>query len=367
MRLAIVNQHHGGGATIAALESLAFAPDHGIEARYFPENVADPEDGASLLQALATFEPDVVHVHCWYQTWDYELILELCARYPVAFTAHDPFVVNQYGIECWECFRNPWCVGCPELGIVRRYRPNYRIFDRLRKRRVNRRAACHVVCPSDWMRRRLGRSEWSDRPMHVIPYGVDTDRLQPGPARRASAGLPDDGPVALFVGNMYGPSDHRKGLPDLLAAWSAVRTSAPDATLAIAGRVVDVALPAGVVALGEVGSDRMPELYRGADLLVLPTHGDNLPVTILEAMACGLPVVATRVGGIPEQVVDGETGVLVEKGDRAGLAEALGAVLKDRLLRERWGAAGRSRCLERFSRQVSASMHVALYRDLVSH
>lgn len=360
----MVNQHHGGGATTAAKEALAFGPAAGVQTEYFPRSDGRPEDRATLLRALEAFAPDVVHVHCWYQTWEYDLLRDLCARHQVVFTAHDPFVVNQYGVECWECFKNAWCFGCPELEGLRRYRPNYRILDRLRKRRVNLRSPCHVVCPSDWMRRRLSRSEWGKRPTSVIPNGVDTERFSPGRGRRPGVGLPDDGVVALFVGNMYGPSDHRKGLPDLLDAWSAVRALAPDAMLAVAGRVVDVELPAGVIALGEVQGSRVQELYRCADVFVLPTHGDNFPVTVQEAMACGLPVVATRVGGIPEQVEDHETGLLVPKGDKAALADSLATLLTDADLRDGMGRAGRERCVEHFSREVSARMHLELYRRM---
>ena len=366
MKLAIVNQHHDGGATTAAREALSFGPAFGLDVTYFPRDAEHPESREDLLRELEALAPDVVHVHCWYQTWDYDLLIDLCARFKVVFTAHDPFVVNQYGAECWECFRNPWCLGCPELGPIRRYRPNYRILERLAKRRVNRRAPCHVVCPSQWMERRLSRSEWGSRPTTVIPNGVDTERFSPGDSRRPGVGLPDDGVIALFVGNMYGQSDHRKGLPDLLAAWSAVRGLAPDALLAVAGRMVDVELPAGVIALGEVDGERVRELYRCADVFVLPTHGDNLPVTVQEAMACGLPVVGTRVGGLPEQIEEFETGLLVSPGDRVALADALATVLTDGGLRERMGAAARRRCLERYSRDVSARLHVELYRRLSS-
>lgn len=361
VRVAIVNQHHGGGATSAARELLDWGPEHGVEATYFPRGER-PETRSALWRELHAFAPDVVHAHCWYQSWDYGLIAELAARWPLVFTAHDPYVVNQYGIECWECFRNPVCFGCPALGPFRRWRPNYRVLERLAKRRVNRGLDVHVVCPSDWMRRRLSRSEWGKHPTSVIPYSVDTDLYVPGDPRRVGVGLPESGPVALFVGNMYSPDDHRKGLPDLLEAFGAARQLVPDATLAVAGRVEGVTCPGGVLVLGEVAPERLVGLYQASDVFVLPSHGDNLPVTVLEAMATGLPVLGTRVGGIPEQVVEGETGLLVEAGDQIALADALATLLASEDRRTAMGRAGRSRCEERFSRALSGGMHASLYR-----
>ncbi len=365
VRVAIINQLQGGGATTAAKELLEWGPGQGVHATYFPRGER-AESRATLWRELDAFAPDVVHLHCWYQSWEYDLISELASRWPVVFTAHDPYVVNQYGIECWECFRNALCIGCPGLGTLRRWRPNYRILERLAKRRVNRALDVHLVCPSEWMRRRLSRSEWGKRPTSVIPYSVDTDRYTRDAPRRARVGLPEAGPVALFVGNMYSPDDHRKGLPDLLAAFGAVRELVPTATLAIAGRVEGVAPPGGALVLGEVDADRLVGLYQASDVFVLPSHGDNLPVTVLEAMAAGLPVIGTRVGGIPEQVVEGETGLLVGRGDRPSLSDALAMLLSDPDRSAAMGQAGRARCQERFSRAVSGELHAEVYRRVAS-
>lgn len=104
---------------------------------------------------------------------------------------------------------------------------------------------------------------------------------------------------------------------------------------------------------GAVPYERLPAVYRAADLLVHPTVCNEQPVPILEAMACGLPVVATRLGG-RELVVDGETGIVVEAGDPSALAAAICRLLGDRELRRSMGAAGRVRA-ERFTWDQSVS------------
>jgi glycosyltransferase involved in cell wall biosynthesis len=116
--------------------------------------------------------------------------------------------------------------------------------------------------------------------------------------------------------------------------------------------------------LGE--RDDVPDLLAAADVFVLSSRSEGLPISILEAMAAGLPVVATRVGGVPELVVDGETGLLVPPGDARALAAALRTLLGDRELRLRLGAAGRARAEREFDLPAFRQAHLDLYERLLA-
>jgi glycosyltransferase involved in cell wall biosynthesis len=107
--------------------------------------------------------------------------------------------------------------------------------------------------------------------------------------------------------------------------------------------------------------DDVPGLLAGCDVLCLPSTAEGLPLVVLEAMAQAKPVVATAVGGTPELVVDGETGLLVPPGDARALAEALGTVIADRELARRLGDAGRRRVLAEFSLSAMTDRVLGLY------
>ena len=152
--------------------------------------------------------------------------------------------------------------------------------------------------------------------------------------------------LVLFLGRM----DAAKGIYDLLDAIAAVRATVPDVRLVCAGdgdqlgvaRYAEQLNMAEAVKLtGWVGPSGKRALLEHAAVFALPSYDEALPLSLLEAMSAGLPVVATNVGGIAEVVVDGASGLLVAPGDKASLQRAIARLLADRALAARIGAAAR--------------------------
>ena len=209
------------------------------------------------------------------------------------------------------------------------------------------------------------RRDYGARAAAVIPNGV---RL----ADVVLAGGGEPGaPTALFVGRLR----TRKAVAVLLAAWPRVRERVPGARLVLVGdgeqrRALEAqarALGLGADAVAFAGALRREEaqawLWR-SDVLCLPSTYEGFPMVILEAMAAGLPVVATAVAGVPEAVRPGETGFLVAPEDAAGLADALAAVLADRGTARRLGAAGRRLLAERFTIDRTTAAYAELFGRL---
>lgn len=177
--------------------------------------------------------------------------------------------------------------------------------------------------------------------VHHIPFGVDTSLFRPiGTARKAP-------PRIGFVKHLK----TRYGLRSLIEAFAIVAAHHPDPRLIVVGegplrdriskwlRRKDIS--DRVDLLGAVNHDDLPPLMDSFDILVNPSLSESFGVVILEASACGLPVVATRVGGTSETVVDGVTGYLVSPGDSAAIASAITELLADPGRRVAMGRAGR--------------------------
>jgi glycosyltransferase involved in cell wall biosynthesis len=174
-----------------------------------------------------------------------------------------------------------------------------------------------------------------------------------------------------------------KRLLDLVEAMPLILAVVPDARLRVAGseldtayarrvrgRVHELGLEARVAFLGALSPDEMVGQYRRASMLVLPSMQETSPMVIGEAMAAGLPVVATRVGGVPYLVDDGVTGHVVDAGDVVSLAARIADLLGDPDKRAAFGAAGRAKADRSFRRTAVAARVAAVYeelRDVRSH
>jgi len=184
--------------------------------------------------------------------------------------------------------------------------------------------------------------------VRVVPNGVDIERfrpISPAPRLREELGLPPGAPVAAIVAALRPEKNHEL----FLRVAALARREAPSAQFLIVGDGAlrprlealanDLGL-AGIVHFLGTRSD-IPELLSCVDVLALSSHMEANPVSILEGLACEKPVVATRVGSIPETVKDGVNGYLVPAGDAQHMAERLAELLNDRALARQLGQAGR--------------------------
>ena len=172
----------------------------------------------------------------------------------------------------------------------------------------------------------------------IVSPGVDTARFRPGDRRTARdvTGLPQDERVALFCGRIIelkGADTFAEALSDL-DGWLGVMVGSGELEPFIAQRYPTISL------VGGVSFDALPEWIRSADVVVVPSRRESLGLVAIEALACGVPVIASRVGGLPETVEQGRTGVLIPPGDPKAIVDALRS-LEDDGLRASYAAAAR--------------------------
>jgi glycosyltransferase involved in cell wall biosynthesis len=202
--------------------------------------------------------------------------------------------------------------------------------------------------------------------VHVIPSGVRPALFAAADPVDPLAGLPR--PRIVFLGRLHA----QKNVDLLLLAAARLRYPAH---VVVVGDGPDrqrleelrdrLGLRRRVTFLGFVGHERVPALLRGADVLVMPSRYEELGTALVEAMHCGLPIVATRTGGIPDLVGDGVSGILVPPGDADGIADAVDRLVADPALRRRLGEHGRERAAgyrwDRLGAQV-----LGVYRSAVT-
>lgn len=213
--------------------------------------------------------------------------------------------------------------------------------------------------------------------IHYVPHGVDTARFLPPTAGERDAlrrrlGWPS-GQIVLFLGRL----SREKGVIDLLHAWRIVAAGHPDARLILVGPdepghhldagaearslVQQPALASATIAGPTTDA---PSVLRAADVLVQPSHYEAFPLTVIEALSSGVPVVAALVGGLRDYLVDGENALTVPPSNIPALATAIGRMLAGGDLRERLGRVGRQTVVDRFDRQRNLDRYAAIFDEV---
>ncbi len=330
-RVSIVTETPAGG-----LESW-LEPRVGLH-RVLARRGKDPTMPFRLARVLRRLRPDVLHTHAWGTLLDGRL---------VAWGLGIPVMIHM------------------EHGTLEE-RPLHRRLQRWVWHRVDA-----LVAVSEELRGRMSRAmRFPAQRIRLIPNAVDTERFQPDEAdrdgMRARLGAGRGTCVVACVGRLHPVKGHGlmlealTRLPDFVHVWLVGEGELRDDLAAAAGRL-------GVAHRVHFLGFRpdVVGILRAADILVQPSLREGLSLTILEGMACALPVVATDVGGNRELVSPGETGLLVPVRDVPALADAVRALASDAGLRRRMGERGRARAAERFSLARSTADYEALYAECV--
>lgn len=322
--------------------------------------------GDRLLHALPP--SDVVNLHWICGLIDLPTFLPaLCARTPVVWTLHDmnPFTGGcHYDGGCGR-FRSA-CGSCPQLGrsgpndlSAKIWRRKAGVFDRLAP------ASFRVVAPSRWIAQQASGSSLLRRfEVSVIPYGLDTDAFSPRGMQlcRDALRIPRDKRVLLFVAQSS--ASPCKGFSLLMESIELLRNENIMLLSVGAGeRKIEMGIPH--LHLGSLEKDQLLALaYGAADLFVIPSRQDNFPNTVLESFACGTPVAGFAVGGIPEMVRPGETGVLAPPGDVPALASAIRNLLHDPALLRQMSINCRKVAVEEYDLTLAARRYAKLFAEM---
>lgn len=301
----------------------------------------------SLREVLHDFNPDLVHAHTATPDGYAGLLLGRWLQLPTVVSLRGSDI-NVYP------FRDRWTL-------------------RMTKRVL--RQASRLTAVSEALKSAAESIERPSQPIEVVYTGCDlqgfTFDLQARTVLRDQLGISRNDVVLIFIGNVI----REKGINELVDAFCTVANADNSLHLVVVGsgkclghliqRAESHGVGDRVHSVGPQAHSDIHQWLSASDVLVLPSWREGLPNVIVEAMACSRPVVATRVGGIPEAVTDRGTGILVDRGDVGALTQAIRQLVSDVVMREKMGREGQRAVEKRFTWQRNAEQTIQLYREVL--
>ncbi|UCD76616.1 MAG: glycosyltransferase [Phycisphaerales bacterium] len=337
--------------------------------------------GLNDIHCLSTFkipsfapfrEADVVNIHGWHTNYfNYLALPRLCRHKPVVATLHDMWNLTGHCAVSLDCDRwETGCGKCPDLETFPPVGRDATAWEWKLKNWVYKRSEMVVVAPSQYLAELARRSMLGRFDVRQIPNCVDTSVYRPLEARaaRASLGLPPDGHMVMF--GALSLDRPVKGGDLLVGALRKLdeKLRAETTLLLLGGGGQAVAKACGLpaVSLGYVTDDeRKAQAYSAADVFLLPSRWENQGIVLLEATACGTPCVGFDVGGVPEVINGGPSGLIAPPEDTAAFADAVSTLLSDDDLRLKMGRQAREAAVREYDIAVHGRRYVALYEELV--
>lgn len=360
-----------GAGYLSHLIEMARRPSHFIERGYGHEDYEYP--GTWQLLQLPSHTPDILHCHNLHGGYfDLRALPWLSHQVPTVLTLHDAWLLSGHCAHSFDCERwKTGCGNCPDLSIYPAIRRDATAYNWQRKAEIYRKSRLYVVTPCQWLMDKVDRSMLKPGIVaaRVIPNGVDQKVFHP--ADRAEAReklhLPLDAKILLFAANGIRENIWK----DYKTLQSAIAEIAKSGTKVLCIALGEDAPPEqiGDVKIRFVPYQKDPETvaryHQAADVYVHPARVETFPTTVLEALACGTPVVASAVGGIPEQVIEGRTGFLVPVGDAHAMAGRVLKLLEDEGLRKEMGRQAEEDAERRFGVEMMVGEYLAFYREIL--
>jgi glycosyltransferase involved in cell wall biosynthesis len=348
----------------ATLKTISKSAFHSLLARLAADDFSHFNTDY-LLNLADFFAADVIHahnLHGWY--FNLRTLQKISERKPVVWTLHDMWAITPHCAHSYEAVPRHGFFACRSRrdypGLW--WRNDARLAEK--KRALYARTAVHLVCPSAWLAEKVSLSVLADKPRTVIPNGVDVALFAPRSrlGARAKLGLPADKKIALFIANQGLKNEFKGG--DLFLRLAS--TYGNDVIFLCVGEKADGSYGNVVIRRGTSDIHDLADYYSAADAYLMPSAAENFPLVVLEAQACGLPVVAHDVGGVKEAIVHRSTGYLAAYRDVQDLRVGLEYFFnKNDAEREAARQVCRARAQAKFSLEAMAEAYLSLYQTLI--
>lgn len=328
---------------------------------------------SQITHLVPSLIPDIIHCHNLHgEYFDLRMLPQLSEKVPVVITLHDAWLISGHCAHSFNCERwKTGCGQCPDLSIYPAIRRDATAYNWQRKKDIFSRSRLFVITPCRWLMDKVNQSILKPGIIasRVIPNGVDLTIFHPANQRdaRVELGLPTDAKILLFAADGI-RKNFWKDFQTLQTTLAEIAASGMNVLCIALG---ESAPPEhfGEVEIKFVPYQRDPgkvaRYYQAADLYIHPARAETFPNTILEALACGTPVAASAVGGIPEQIIEGKTGFLVPVGDAQLMAKRIINVLTDDAYRQQIGRQAADDAVRRFGLERMVKEYLQAYREIL--
>lgn len=324
-----------------------------------------------IASRITQINPDIVNLH-WIN--ESQLQIETLAKLnlPIIWTLHDMWAFTggcHYDQNCGKYINS--CGSCPQLGSNNNFDLSRWIF--LRKARAWEKVYITIVTPSVWLAKLASSSSiFQHRRVEVIANGIDTNKYKPMNREilRSLLNLPQDKQLILF-GAINATSSHRKGFHLLQPALQSLCKSGYQDKVELvvigasqAAHQTDLGFRTHY--LGKLSDDiSLAQVYAAADVFVAPSIQDNLPNTVMEAIACGTPCVAFKIGGMPDMIEHQQNGYLAQSFEVEDLARGIVWVLENKERHQKLCDRAREKVEQEFTLELQARRYASLYNSIL--
>jgi glycosyltransferase involved in cell wall biosynthesis len=339
---------------------------HGIETGY-------GYNSDSLL-TLTPQQPDIIHCHNLRSSYfDSESLIHLSRKVPVILNLRDCWLLTGHCAHPLSCEKwTTGCNNCPDLSLPPHIRRDATAINWKRKVDIYSQSQLHIVANSQWMLNQVKKSGLIGVDYHVIENGIDLSVFNPGNRAKARAdiGLPSTAKVIMFAANgvKKNPWKDYKTMEDAIVYLAKYYKRRKLIFLCVGEQNETEKIGDNITVkfLGFVqDSHLMAKYYRCADVYIHAAKAESSCKTVTEALACGIPIVVTAVGGIPEQINDGINGFLTRPGDSQDMAHRIQIILENDDIRTRMSKEA-VLSSSRFDLNRQADEFLALYDSLVT-
>ena len=316
------------------------------------------------------WQPDVIHAHNLHGDYfDLRALAPLSHQTRFTWTLHDTWALTGHCGYFIDCGRwRTGCGQCPDLKRAPAIRQDGTAENWQRKQQIYAQSRLAVVTPSRWLMEHVEHSMLQPSQQRVIPNGVDITIYHPGVRQqaRAALGLSQTAFICMLIAYSASTTNIYKDVTTIDRAVRNVAANRPDSELlcvcvgANDGSAADPLLHyTGYLA----DPEQIALYYQAANVLLHAANAENFPCVILEALACGTSIIATAVGGIPEQIVDGITGFLVPRGDSDAMAHHIAYLIEHPEQCEKIGHAAALHAQQNFSLERQAATYLQWFEE----